>query len=493
MLNLLRTTGLRITLAFILSFSLWAFVSLSENPEAQVPFEGLQVEMLNLPPNLVRVDQNGLPNPALPTVNVTIATDRQTQNVLRQADLRASVDLGKLASGDFSLPVNVRPTRPNVDFSVLTINPAIISVRLEAVMTATVPITIVVQGNPPFGFERGELEPSIGGSTVTVVQAHGPQSRIERVSSAQSSVSVDQRSANYSGSVTLRPLDALGQVVEGVTLEPSTINIRIPIRSIVGLKRVPVLGKVTGLPATGFTVAGMSTEPQLINLTGSSGTLDQVEQVETAPVDITNQQGLISRTVAIRIPLGTSLQAGEPVQAVLIIDIRPLDRAFQVQLPIQVTVVGNRPDLLVSLSPAFVQATLAGKSSLLDQLDAEQLVAIIDVSGFGLGSYQLIPQMTLPDGISLAHDLSQVTVTLHLPPSPTPTSNPTPTIELRPEPLPSTTLTPPTASAPTETTNPSEPTLPSTATPTSAMPPDTTPSPTVTPPAPSTATPTTPP
>lgn len=456
-MSALRATGLRLALAIGLSFALWAFVSFSENPEERISFEAVPVEVRNLPSGLVMVDQNGLPNATLPPVNVTIETDRATRADLRQADLRSYVDLRDMAPGDRAVPINIEATRPNLTFTLPEggLRPASVSVRLEELITTTVPLTLTIQGNVPFSFELGQPEVTLGGQVVQDVQVRGPQSRVERVKMARATANVEQLRASYVSLLPLQGVDENGQPVEGVTLEPATVNVRIPINPIVGLKLVPVLGTIEGFPAPGYTVVNIRSNPPLINLTGSSGTLDTVDQVSTAPVDISGASGLITRTVPLRFPLGTSPQAGEPSEATVTVEIAPLNRVFQVQLPVpvQATNIGN---VLVSISPGVVQAQLAGSNEVLNQLNTATLLATVDVGRLGPGTYQLTPQLTPPNGVTLVGTLPVVTVTLRAPP----TAVPPPTSAPRPEPS----ETPAAPSGTPEPTRPAptaEPALPS--------------------------------
>ena len=94
----LRASLLRIMLALSLSFAIWAFVSFSQNPEETVTFPDMMITTDSLDAGLVIVDSNGLPNQALPTVNVTLRTDRQQLTALRPTDIRVVTDLKGLGA-----------------------------------------------------------------------------------------------------------------------------------------------------------------------------------------------------------------------------------------------------------------------------------------------------------------------------------------------------------------------------------------------------------
>ncbi|NTV65221.1 MAG: hypothetical protein HGA65_17060, partial [Oscillochloris sp.] len=255
----LRATILRALLALGLSFSLWAFVSFSQNPEELVPFEGLTPQVVGLQSDLVIVDANGLPNPTMPSVNVTLRTDRNQRTELRPVDIRTVVDLSGFDAGEHIVPINVQATRSTISFTLPTdgVSPSALPIRLEQVMSATVPIDLKVMGNLPFSFERGEPLITSGGESVSSMQVSGPQNRVQRVSAVQTTANIEQLRASYQAPLSLAAIDANGQPVDGVTVDPPTINVRIPITSVVGLKLVPVQATISGLPEPGYVITAV--------------------------------------------------------------------------------------------------------------------------------------------------------------------------------------------------------------------------------------------
>jgi YbbR domain-containing protein len=422
----IRSTLLRITLALGLAFALWAFVSFSQNPEELVSFPDVPLQVVGVSAGLVLVDTNGLPSPALPSVDIQLRTDRAQQNVLRPVDVRAVLDLTGLGPGEHSVPVNVQPTRSNLLFSVPEsgVEPASVVVRLEEMVTREVPIALQISGNLPFSFERGDPAITSAGEAIAQVQVTGPQSRAERVVEAQAPVNIEQLRANYLAPLSLDPVDAAGRTVEGVEILPAQVTVLIPIRSVVGLKLVPVGPQIVGQPGAGYEVTAVEVEPPLVSLTGGSGPLDEADVIGTEPVDIGGIVATLVRDVALIFPPGTAGGEGEPSSVRVTVRVAPIARPFQVQLPAQVTLTGLGGGLLVSANPAVVTLTVAGSTTALDALAATTLRAAVDVAGLGPGSYSLPVSADLPDGVALVGDPPVVVVTLRAPPTALPTAAP---------------------------------------------------------------------
>jgi YbbR domain-containing protein len=490
----LRTIGLRLALSLGLGFSLWAFVSVSENPEELVTFEEQPVELRNLSPDLVVVDQNGLPDPPLPEVSVILSIERAQRNSLRSVDIMPFVDLLNLGAGDHSVPVQVERVNNRLDFAVAPngVRPATVPVRIEERITSTVPISVEIRGQVPFSFEVGEPVVGVNDASNITVEVSGPLSRVSRVVAAKVIADVDQLSASFTSSLTLRPIDAAGQIVDGVTLSTPAVTVSVPIQPVVGIKLVPVQVQVTGLPAAGYQVTEIRSDPQLVNVTGNSGVLNDVVAVPTEPLDISGSRGLVVRDVALLFPDGAQPNVNEPRRAQVTIRVAPVAQVFQVTLPVQVELAGIGNGLLSSITPEVLIYNLTGSSSAIADLGSQTLRATIDVAGLGPGTYTFTPTLALPEGITIVAPSPQVTVTLSLPPTAVPRPLPTavpPTTQPTSTPQEST----PTPSSETPTSTPEGPSAtpePSTATPEPAPPSDTAPAETPTAPPEASPTPT---
>ncbi|PDW04969.1 CdaR family protein [Candidatus Viridilinea mediisalina] len=448
----LRASLLRLTLAFGLSFALWAFVSFSQNPDENVTFPEMPLQVVGLDDDLVIVDTSGVPNQVFPTIDVTLRTDQRQLASLRRVDLRVVANLSGLGPGEHMVPINVEATRSNVAINVAPggVAPAQVPVRLEQLSSAEVAISVEIQGNIPFSFERGEPRVSSGGQPIHMVRVYGPISRVMLVEEVRALVNVEQLRATYVAPLALTPLDGAGQPVEGVRVEPGTVTVQVPINPVVGLKLVPVEPQIIGLPAPGFEIRSVQVNPPLITLAGSSGPLDAVDLLTTTSLDLSGARQDLSASLALEFPDGTSPRAGEPDHVTVTVQIAPIERPFQIGLPTQVQLVGVAPGLIANFNPVVINLTVTGSSTALNELAENPISAVVDLSGLGPGFYSLTPEVELPAGIRLTTDLPSIDVTLRAPatatpqpveeqptvPPPPPDATPEPTLEPLPEPTP---------------------------------------------------------
>jgi hypothetical protein len=205
---------------------------------------------------------------------------------------------------------------------------------------------------------------------------------------------------------------------------------------------------------------------------GSSRALDTIERIETAPVDIGNATGTITRQVPLLLR-GLQPQEGEPGTATVVVQIEPLQQPVQIQVRVPVQVEGAGPGLTVDVSEPVITAELEGSIQAFVQVPFDTLVATVDAAGLPAGSYVIRPRLDLPEAVRLANPLPEVTINLSRLPSPTPapTTTARPTLTPAPQPTrqPAPTSPPqPTPQVPTATV-PAEPT----AAPTDEVPPPT--------------------
>src|SRR4029079_15789460 len=94
---------------------------------------------------------------------------------------------------------------------------------------------------------------------------------------------------------------------------------------------------------------------------------------ETFDGDSSGGPPSISRRVGMRVPANTSLASGEPAAATVLVQIRPIERPFQITLPVGIQVIDTPNGLLVSLSPDSIQIKLEGNASALSAFDPAAL------------------------------------------------------------------------------------------------------------------------
>lgn len=349
--------------------------------------------------------------------------------------VQASIDISQLASGEHTVPIKIYVSLEPV--RIIEVLPQEVLIGFETIIVSVFDVQTVVTGEPALGFQAEPLE--IDDPTVEV---SGAQSSVERVVEVTAELDINESQATVSEVVNLRPVDENGNVVSGVTLNPESVKITIPIIQSVGYRTVIVILATTGQPAAGFQLSEIVIQPPTVTLSSRfPQTLDELPGfVSTLPLDLTDRSTDITDRLALDLPTGVEL-LGE--QSVLVfVGITAIEGTANITVPVEV--IGLEEGLDVQISPETVEVFLSGPLVVLDELTQDDVHIFIDLSGLTEGTYiidelqiEVLPGLQA-DSInppSIQVDIFiQLTPQFGLTPTITPTPTPTPTPSATPTP-----------------------------------------------------------
>ena len=357
-----------------------------------------------------------------PVTNIRYFAPADVAEHLTSSGFQATIDLSEAnpqpENPYVTAKVDVRYTDPRV--TILGYDPPLITVRLDPLVSKTVPIQ-VEHGAVPAGLE---LRDPILSATSAVVS--GPEFVVRLVTDAQARVVIQPSGIDIDQTVDLVAVDASGEVQSPVDIQPSSVHVKIPVGSGLQTKQLPVNPIVTGTPANGFEIESVSVEPAIVTVEGDADALASLSRLDTQPVSISGAANDLTRTVVLDVPTGVDPLAQG--QVILTVKLRPIaaTRTFSVGIVLS----GARDDRTYSLSTASVQVTVGGTVESLDALDPRTLAVVADVDGLGPGAHKVKPKISLPAGLNLvATSPPEVTVTVTdnaTPPPPSPAQSPAP-------------------------------------------------------------------
>jgi YbbR domain-containing protein len=369
----------------------------------------------------------------IPVTAVNVPTGTIVTNQLRTIDevrYIAPADLGRLTADDFhatvdlsnlqatgtpqSVRVVVTVSDPRV--TILEVRPRTITVVLDQEVSNSVPVTVVRSTAPP-GIEVGDTT-----YTPQMVKITGPSTAVKRAVSVRVDVSLDPNGLDYDQEVQGTPVDASGAQVSGVTLDPRTVHVTIPLYKNKQSRNVPINPVLTGEPAPGFRVSGVDVTPLTVTLEGEADTLAKLGAADTAPVAIFGATRNITATVAFSLPTGVTPLSAATVQVVVRISPVTETRTFTAGLRLD----GTDPALTYDLATQSVLLTVYGSTADLDLLGSNAITVGIDVSGMGPGRHQVTVVPTLPSGVSVVTIAPQTVTVVITAPSPSPSSSDAP-------------------------------------------------------------------
>ena len=407
-----------LALALLLAVVVWAVAVNEENPNEEKLFPAtVKVEPGETPENLILVEQD------ITQTAVTIRAPRSVWETLVAGQIHVTADLAGLSPGEYVIPL-----RAQLDVSigqVTKLNPAAIRVTLESRATRELPVSVEQVGEPARGYEAGPYDLS----ALTAVVS-GPASAVDRVSKVAATISLDGLKTDLQKDVALDPVDASGKPVAGVSLEPVSVRVKVPITQKQGFRDVAVTVDYAGQVAAGYRITNITVAPPVITV--SSSDPQKVEElpgfVKTQPLDLTGASDDIVVRLPLALPEGVSVEGEPSVQVQVNIAAIESSQTEQRQPEFQ----GLGPGLTATASPDTVVVLVSGPLPVLDQLKKEDVRVILDVTGLEPGTYSLTPQVSLlPEKLRAESVLPaqiEVVITVGVTPSVTPgTPTPTPT------------------------------------------------------------------
>jgi YbbR domain-containing protein len=258
------------------------------------------------------------------------------------------------------------------------------------------------------------------------VTVSGPESAVATVAAVLATVRFGDAPVDLAQDVRPQPVDASGQPIEGLEVDPVAVHVTVPVQSSATTRTVPILWQLRGDVATGYWISRVTTDPVAATVSGDRAVIAGLERIETASIDVAGLSAARSSTVALVVPEGVKV-LGEPrasvtVTVVALIGTRPFPL-------VAVVAIGLGADLAATISPATVDTVVSGTVPVLSALGADAVSATVDVAGRGPGTYTLDVATRTVTGASVQSVQPQrVTVTLRStrPPSPTPTPVPSP-------------------------------------------------------------------
>jgi YbbR domain-containing protein len=375
-------------LAFALAISLWLFVTDKENPtEAQTFNSTILIDPVNVPESLA------VANIGEAGVRIRIEAPKSELDGLRAEDFKATVNLGGYAAGTSSVPIDVTP--PNSRINIVSVTPSRVDVALESRRTKEVPVRVSAIGSPVTGFAVNEERADPATVTVT-----GAESLVELVDSAVAVVNLaGQRVDVVEDRVRLEPRDARDGGISRVALAPETARVTVRLEQREYSLPFAVNPRVTGQPAAGYNVAGISVDPRLVTVTGpleQLQSIDAVRGLETEEISISDARDDVLSAVEIELPDGVRIDRGPTVN--VIIDIAPAQGVYTFRV---VPDIRNAGAGLLITPAGSIAITLSGDVPALDNVTAESIDASVDAADLGEGLHALQVSVAAPPGTAI--------------------------------------------------------------------------------------------
>jgi YbbR domain-containing protein len=371
-------------ICILLSFGLWLYISIVENPLRTYELKNIPVELIN---------QDSLTNSKFTIVNkqqftVDLKLEGPSSEVVKvkKEDFKIVADMSAYAlkNGENTIPVQIISYPENINIK----NNGFLGIKVNLEELIKKEFTIKSKVKNTFKENIYEKEQTISPSNVTVT---GGKSSVDKISEAiltGEEKDIDKNSRKEYG---IKFIDSLGNEISDVESDSKTAQLSI---TITNGKVVPINLKTIGRVSEGFKMDGYELSANNINIMGDSQSLEKIKAIDTEFVDMSSLQEDHEFDVKLNIPEGISVQNGENSIKVKIKVSKEETVTKNLVSNVQYTNL-NEGFLLESSKPT-VNVTLTGTQTALDKVSSQNIKVILDLSNTKEeGTFDYTPQATL--------------------------------------------------------------------------------------------------
>jgi YbbR domain-containing protein len=398
-------------LAFVLALTVWVAAVSADDPTIERTMDD-PIPISYLPP----AEGLQVVGELSQFARVTLRAPQSVWDKISAEQIAIEVDLSDYSIGshevELKLQHDLRPLR------VVSIDPARVSFTLETIITKEIAIVVTVIGDPAIEFVAREAtyEPK-----TALIQ--GPASVVDQVVELRSEVEILGARQDVEEEISLVAYDQDGQVVEGVEIEPETVQITVPIEQSDRYRLVSVIPTIEGSPAYGYRFKSVEAFPALVQVTSSDP--DAISElpgfVVTEPIDISGATETVERRVFLDLPSGFTIIGNQTILVRVTIEV--IESSITFNLPIEVQ--GLIEGLAAELTPESLIVTLTGPLSIIQEMQPEDVRVFINLVDLEEGSHVITPEVVVPQ-VEVRTEIIPETVEVEIGIAPPMTATPTP-------------------------------------------------------------------
>ncbi len=309
------------------------------------------------------------------------------------------MDLSGVSPGEHTLEIKTQVDLEPVRF--VDVDPGSVKIQVEPLVKRVLPVELVMQGELPVGYRRGDyvLNP-------TSIAATGPQTAVEKIAQARVDLNISGAVDTIDIVAPVELIDDTGASVSGVVNSPKEVSIYMPVSLLGRFKNVAVKAVTTGQVSNGYRLTNISVTPPNVTVFSEDPNLinDLPGFVESMPVNLDNLVDDAVVSVGLSLPEGiTSVR--EPT-VIVQVSVAAIESSLTINLPLEV--IGLEPGLQAILSPENIDVILAGPLLVLERISKDNFLMVLDLTGLEEGVYQIVPAISLaPEEVKIQTTLPE--------------------------------------------------------------------------------------
>ncbi|MCL2695483.1 MAG: CdaR family protein [Clostridiales bacterium] len=377
----LQKNWVLMVMSLVIGMLLWGYVLAYLNPVRLKRVPGVIISLEGISDlqarNLIVV------NPDLGKATVTVSAEITKHAEIDATRVSCVANVNKItAAGVYNLPLDVR-VQSDLG-TAASWSPETVRVEVDRLITKAVPVQLAFEGELPEGYSisRESVEPSL-------LTLEGAARYIEPAFRAIATVDLTDLTHDFDAAVTVVCYDREGNELTVITRtgqEPSVI-VRL---GITAHRELPVRLDMTP-PNEVYYETNYTLSLPTVTVWGDANVLWGLDAIYTEHVEITPDIWGTTFEIALVIPQDVTLKTGTPriVKTTVTVEERIYEKTFTVPIKVE-----NLPRGLTIADPnglnGMVEVTVSGTKTLLDELTAADVLAVIDLTGLRAGTHTIV-------------------------------------------------------------------------------------------------------
>ena len=314
-MNKLFSSNIAVRIVSLL-IALVIWVVASDQSITQAPSQDMSKNFYRIPIEAINIPSNySVSYDFISIESVVLKGNASLLSGMLGQEITASIDLEGLVEGEFDLPIQLRYP---AGLSLVAVQPPRVHVTLISSVSRVMDIEVVVTGIS----DVSNAIPIVSYKPETILVA-GPRTSLEKVTRAVVTVDITGKTGNFEQAIDVKVLDALGEIVEDVVVQPSLISITV---LFMPTKQVTLqIPEDLVIPA-GWILASHEINPTSVEIYGNQTDLDKIRSLNLKINDIviTSEDAIgsqIEKTMkaSIVVPQGSliSVKQEEQIEVIL--------------------------------------------------------------------------------------------------------------------------------------------------------------------------------
>ena len=369
-------------LSLAVSLGMWLYVVNYISPESEAMFYNIPVvfegeTVLTTERNLM------ITNISSTTVNMKISGNRSDLNKVNSNNIVVKIDLTKVYDpGETQLTYNYAfpGDIPQGALSVENKFPGTITITTDVKRTREIPVKVIYTGSAPEGYITDTENAVLDYAYVNVT---GPSQVVELIDHARIDVDLSGRVESINESFVYTLCDATGTPVNAQQIVTDVAEVYMKL-AIQRFQEVPLKLNITYGGGADESNATVDLMPQSIRVSGSEKMLEGLTELVVGSVDLSAIDSDTTLTFPINLPEGvTNLSGVTEVTANIKFD-SLMVKKFSVS---NIQVVNVPEGMEYDLMNEVLEVTLRGNVVLVGMLSADDISAVVDLSGKEPGTF----------------------------------------------------------------------------------------------------------